>query len=81
MINLNVAILFKKWLKYKVLDTREDTEGRILILDITINDIRLTLANIYAPNNDTPTFIEEVNGKINEFDNNSKIVGGDSTLF
>ena len=62
------------------MDTKNDSQGRIQVLDIVINDLRLTLGNIYAPNSDTPEFFEEVNTKLNEFDNNSKIIGGDFNL-
>ena len=33
-----------------------DSEGRYIVLDITIEQTRLTLANIYGPNNDNPDF-------------------------
>ena len=36
-------------------------EGRYVILDITIEGIRLTLACIYAPNNDCPEFFTKIN--------------------
>ena len=40
----------------------------------------MTLANLYAPNNDSPEFFADVNNKIYEFENNSLIIGGDFNL-
>jgi exonuclease III len=47
------VILFKPSLKnVEVHSCQTDGEGRFVILDVTINDIRVTLANIYGPNDE-----------------------------
>ena len=52
-----VAILFQNNFDYKVLDTFKDNSGNLLILKIKIDDIIITLANIYGPNTDSPDFL------------------------
>jgi len=34
-----------------------DQQGRFVIINLTINDVNLTLANIYGPNNDNDGFL------------------------
>ena len=54
--------------------------GRILVLDLTIGDLRCSLANIYAPNEDNPDFFNEIINKIHEFNNECIIIFGDFNL-
>ncbi len=54
-----------------------DKNGRFLILDVTLNDIRYTLVGVYGPNSDSPDFWGNVNEKIEQFDNENIIVAGD----
>lgn len=75
-----VCICFRRNLNFKVMDDDRDSAGRILVLDVIINDLRMTLVNLHAPNGDTPAFFEEVFDKINKFDNSSVIMGGDYNL-
>ena len=51
-----VGILLKKNIDFKVYDIKKDSDGRILCLDIEIEDCRFSLCNLYAPNNDEPKF-------------------------
>ena len=37
-----------------------DNEGRYILIDLTINETRFTLCNIYGPNVDNPAFFTEV---------------------
>ena len=55
-----VAILFNKNLDYTIHKKILDDNGNLIILDITICDKRLTLVNIYGPNQDSPEFYEKV---------------------
>ena len=75
-----VAILIKKTLNHKIVATRKDKEGRILILEICINEKKYIIANIYAPNKDTPEFFEELYTLLGDFDNNNVIIAGDFNL-
>ena len=45
-----VAIWLKQHLDIKIIDHQKDTEGRLLLLNIEINDNVYTLVNVYAPN-------------------------------
>ncbi|CAG2214956.1 unnamed protein product [Mytilus edulis] len=53
-----VAILFKNTFEFKIHEETIDLMGNFIILDITIQDYRITLAAIYGPNNDDPVFLE-----------------------
>ena len=37
-----------------------DTSGRYIMIDISMNERRFTLFNIYAPNQDDPNFIKDI---------------------
>ena len=45
-----VSIMIKKNHNFSIIDQYEDTEGRILILNIDLENKIYTLVNIYAPN-------------------------------
>ena len=45
-----VAILFNKTFQYKHHGTIRDVNGNLLIIDVTIEIERLTLASLYGPN-------------------------------
>ena len=51
-----VAIFLRNNFDITVHNSYSDETGNILILDIEIEQHRLTLVNIYGPNNDDPTF-------------------------
>ena len=75
-----VCICFKNSLNYKFHGLRQDKDGRIIILDVSIFDIRITVANIYAPNDDTPSFFTKAFDMVGEFNNDAIIIGGDFNL-
>ena len=72
-----VTILFNNSFKYELHNSFKDEQGRFIILDCTINGQRFTLANIYGPNEDNPTFFNFLKTKLEHADNNSLILGGD----
>ena len=55
-----VAILFKKSFEFKIHDEVKDTLGNYIILDISIQDYRMTLAAVYRPNEDKPCFFRNI---------------------
>ena len=57
-----------------------DQEGRFIILDIEVHDIRMTLANLYAPNQDDPHFFQHLKIEIECIPNDDRIIGGDFNL-
>ena len=76
-----VAILLSKNLDHKIIDSKSDKDGRIIIIQICIRDITYTIANIYAPNDDNPNFFMELQELLGKFDNNNIIIGGISTWY
>ncbi|CAG2211429.1 unnamed protein product [Mytilus edulis] len=72
-----VAILFKNTFEFKIHEETIDLMGNFIILDITIQDYRITLAAIYGPNNDDPVFFENIKHKISRYSNSSIVVAGD----
>ena len=57
-----------------------DPSGRFIICDIKANDKRLTLANIYAPNDDNPAFFLDWFVHLDDFKCDDIIIGGDFNL-
>ena len=76
-----VAIAIQGSFGFKKIDTHSDTEGRYLILDAEINNIRTLIVNIYAPNEDHVIFFEEVTDKIRDLKCDNIIWGGDITIW
>ena len=74
------CILFSRKLNEIIHSTIIDTEGRYVIADIEIKGIRLTITNIYAPNDDNPTFFLNLSQKIEDLSNENQIIGGDFNL-
>ena len=51
--------------------------GRYIIMDISINNRRLTLVNIYAPNSDEPEFFLQLIKDMDDLENDDRIIAGD----
>lgn len=75
------CILFKSDLaNLELHEIKRDIDGRYIIIDATINDTRLTLANVYGPNSDNADYFKKVFGIIDELPNENRLVGGDFNL-
>ena len=74
------AILFDKDTPVQILNSYTDPEGRFIILDLELNGLRLTLSNVYAPNEDSPDFFIDFIQKIEAVPNDNRIIGGDFNL-
>ena len=72
-----VAVLISKSLPTKLHHTSKDSDGRWIILDITIQQQRYTLVNIYGPNSDDPNFFQEIFAEMSLYSNENVILGGD----
>ena len=59
---------------------KQDVRGNYLLLDITIDDCRFTLANIYGPNTDDPQFYENIVQLIRKIENDDVVICGDWNL-
>ena len=72
-----VCVLIKANVQHTIHSTVMDQEGRFIILDIEVHDIRMTLANLYAPNQDDQHFFQHLKIEIECIPNDNRIIGGD----
>ena len=73
-----VAILLANNFEYKINDNFKDTTGNVLVLDLTIaQDFTLRLINIYAPNDDNPSFFDQIEDLIINNPNDYKMICGE----
>ena len=71
-----VCVLIKRGLDIQMVETSSSPEGRYIIMEATYNYHTFMIANIYAPNNDCPSFFGKLfNTVINNADD--KIIIGD----
>ena len=75
-----VAILLSDNFENKILNTKKDDCGNLLGVDIEIEGKKITLINIYGPNNDTPLFYNKDSETIEYSNNQSIIPTGDYNL-
>ena len=75
-----VAILFSKKIKADVHQVVRLQEGRTLLIYVTIDRKKWLLANIYAPNQDTPEFYSSTFKAIESFTSDYVLVRGDLNL-
>ena len=75
-----VAIFISNNLDYKIHDKKSDDGGNWVALDISINEIRMTLVSLYGPNDDKPGFFHIILGMIEEINNVHCILCGDWNL-
>ena len=75
-----VCILIKNSISIDVHNTVALPTGRLLLLDATINNSRVTLCNVYAPNEDDSDFFLDLTSKIEQIGNSYQILGGDFNL-
>jgi exonuclease III len=71
------CIMFAPNMAFTIHDKYIDQEGRFVIINVTINDVTLTLVNIYGPNNDNDVFFMNVFENIELMGNDNRIIGGD----
>ena len=76
-----VCILLAKDLPCKVISTHHDDDGRIILINIELNNVEYAICNIYCPNNvsDSVTFLRYVNDfvKSHAVSRNRTLIGGD----
>ena len=63
-----------------IINVLNDPKGRIIIADISIDDVVYTLVNIYGPNIDSPSFFHNISTYLTNFDCGILIWGGDFNL-
>lgn len=72
-----VMILIKKEVQHTVHSVLTDKVGRWIMLDLTVDSLRINIMNIYAPNEDNPCFFEEIHNVLSAQENNQNIIVGD----
>ena len=72
-----IAILFNNTFPFTVHNEIYDKNGNYLILDVSIQECRMTLAALYGPNEDSPNFYTHLQEMITSLQNSSIIMVGD----
>ena len=72
-----VAILFSNNMDFKIMNEYHDDDGRVIVLDVTINDDIITIINIYGPNVDDPIFFDSISMIMRDFTCETIVIGGD----
>ena len=75
-----VCILFNNNFNLQIEKLFIDPSGRFIICDIKANEKCLTLANIYAPNEDDQAFFLDFFEHVTDFECYDVIIGGDYNL-
>jgi exonuclease III len=72
-----VAILISNKIILSIEDTFCDADCNILLLKIRIDDVTFTLGSIYGLNNDDENFFNLIRGKLESFNSDYNVIGGD----
>jgi len=72
-----VLILCKENLKFTINNCSRDDDGRLLIIDISINDLNFCICNLYAPNRDNPDFFDNIEKLMSNYNHGNFIIVGD----
>ena len=75
-----VGILFNNNFDLQIMKSYIDSSGRYIICEFKSNGKFITLANVYAPNEDDPTFFKALSDHLLDFQDNEIILGGDFNL-
>ena len=75
-----VAILFNDNFNLQVQRSYSDPNGRFIICDIITDNKCMTMAVLYAPNDDDPSFLLNFFDHLNDFKCDEVIIGGDFNL-
>ena len=63
--------------EYKVERVKTEKNCSYIILDVNIQGKRITLVNLYGPNQDNPNSYTNIKQKVSEFENDQVIMCGD----
>ena len=77
---LGTAILFNPKKGIEITSMHSDESGRFVICNVSIDETRFTIGNVYAPNDDTPDFYKRFLNKIDQMATDNVIIGGDFNL-
>ena len=80
-----VAIQFPNKMDVKINETKTDDNGRLLLLDVIIDDQNIILLNVYAPTKDRPDqqmlFLDKMKKFIDDFLDRNILIGGDLNTY
>ena len=74
------AIFLNNNFEFKLNKIKRDMNGNKIILDLILAGKKITLINIYGPNRDRPTFFEQIQQDIRDFNTEYTIITGDFNL-
>ena len=74
-----VCILIVKNLSHKIINVETDTNGRLICIEINVDNVLYNLNAIYAPNTDNPNFFQELRQKMSN-KCEKRILAGDLNL-
>lgn len=72
-----VAIIIKKNIPFRLINTISDVNGRFLIVIGELHSVHVTMVNIYGPNVDDAGFFRKVFDKIPDLTTTNLIIAGD----
>ena len=75
-----VSILLNNNITCQILNTYQDPLGRFLICNIRTNGIYVTIANLFAPNDDNKSFSQIFFDHLRDFQGEDIIIGRDFNL-
>ena len=70
-----VTVFIKKGVSGKFTNIYKDLEGRLIIFDYEDYDVKITIVALYAPNQDKPSFFEQIRDQIKERSEHKILVG------
>ena len=71
------AILFKRNIQHNIIHEEYCKEGNFVMLVCSIFISNFTIVNIYGPNDDRPSFFNNINNSLNDLATENIIIGGD----
>ena len=72
-----VAILWNNNFEYEILSCNKDKNGNYLNLLMKLSSMKINLVTLYGPNNDSPTFFEEISKLLENTNADYNILCGD----
>lgn len=72
-----IAILFGNSFSYEIHSIKRVLNNNAIIIDLTIDIMRISFVAIYAPNKDSPDFFTELQEEIDQLHNHNIIICGD----
>ena len=75
-----VAILVNKNVNVQWKNIVRDPKGRYIVCDVVIDEKQLNLVNVYAPNEDRPSFFSDLFEVMSECESVDRVVAGDFNL-